>query len=183
MLDYRHNITSYKFSLESGNPDKIIKDYACFSQLYVYGQPKEITIFNTKCDHTLQYRDFYLQYIIDMFKLEASFNEDEFIFKSLKDRYKDLLVCTLVRMLWERIGCSSEIDNAAFLESLKNGKSKYRDKLKRFCDFYSKIDQSKANNYWGEGHTPKPDKIKIKSSKDFINAPVISGVNNFFYKD
>lgn len=178
MSGYRNNLTSFKWTTED-DKKHLYKEYDCFAPLYSHGQPKEITIYQTICDHTKEYRDFYLQYIIDMLKLNASFNEDEFTFKSLKCRNKDLVVCTLVRILWEKIGCISDMDNAVFLESLRNGKSIYRNKLKRFCDFYSKIESK--GTYWGTGHTPESKLVKIRTSTDFINAEKITGVNNFFY--
>lgn len=142
-----------------------------------------IKIYNLSCEQTIDYKEFYLKYITDCFKIESNYDEelDCFTFKSTGVKYKDLIIMTLIRFLWEYICGNRRIDNSEmFFEKLKSGKSKYRNKLKRFCDFYSKIDVKE--NYISDGHAPNFKLCVIKSTQDFIKKKKLTGVNVFFYK-
>ena len=89
-----------------------------------------------------------------------------------------MLICATIRLLWEQFGmCNPTIQmHDVFFEKLQNGKSKYKNKLKRFCDFYSQI---KIGNYFSDGHSWKPSLTLIKSTLDFKNYKGNS-VNKFF---
>ena len=64
-----------------------------------------ITLRDIDCKVTFEYRDFYLQFVIDMFGLKgASFDENGFTFKTLGIKKKDATVMTVIRFLWENIG-------------------------------------------------------------------------------
>ena len=47
---------------------------------------------------------FYLQYISDMYNLNAEITDKYFKFKCQGGKYKNMLVCATVRLLWENIG-------------------------------------------------------------------------------
>lgn len=140
-----------------------------------------ITLYNLDCEKTIKYKMFYLQYVSDMYNLNAEITDKYFKFKCQGGKYKNMLVCATIRLLWENIGSitPSVPMHDVFFEKLQNGKSKYRNKLKRFCDFYSKIDLGAKSNYFSEGHSWKPSKTLIKSTLDFKNYKKNS-VNNFF---
>jgi hypothetical protein len=156
---------------------------SCFSSLPRNCEDiKYIIIYDIECDVTKDYTDFYIQYIIDMYKLEATFENNIFKFKAFDNRYKNMLICATIRILWENIGdISPTLDTVTYLfELLKNGKCIYKDKLKRFCYFYSKIPYN--GNYWNTGHSWNPNLTKIKSTKDFVNTLKLNSVNGFFEK-
>ena len=115
--------------------------------------------------------------------IEPEITEEYFKFKGQGSKYKNMLVCATVRLLWENIGSITPAISMhdVFFEKLQNGKSKYRNKLKRFCDFYSKIDVGEKDSYFNEGHSWKPSKTIIKSTLEFKKYNGGS-VNNFFYK-
>lgn len=138
-----------------------------------------ITLYDLDCEKTIKYKMFYLQYVSDMYDLNAEITEEYFKFKCQGGRYKNMLVCATIRLLWEELGYKKPAIplHDVFFEKLQNGKSKYRNKLKRFCDFYSQIN---VGDYFHEGHSWKPSKTVIKSTLDFKNYKGDS-VNGFFY--
>jgi len=172
----------------NGEKEQLGTNRNCFSSLpHSFDDIEKIYIHDFTVKTTEKYEDFYIKYIVDMLKLEdVTIKKNYFEFKAFKNRYFNLLVLTLVRFLFERLGYqSTDYPNYAlqFLNLLKNGKSKYRNKLKRFCDFYSRLTDHKNIKYWAEGHSFTPYKVKIKSTKDFLNVKKqgINSVNNFFY--
>ena len=137
----------------------------------------KIRIYNIDCDKTIDYKIFYLNYISDMLKLEVNITDDYFEFKSFSCENKNLLVCSLTRLLWEYLGnIRNEELGFNLIKELKNGKSKYKNKLKRFCDFYSKL----TNSYFYTGHSWTPNETLIKSTDDFIKTKSLISVNSFF---
>lgn len=170
-----------KYDIIYKNKTDNFKNESCFSELPDNCDDiKEIIIYNIKCDITQNYTDFYIKYIIDMYKLEATFENDIFKFKAFNNRYKNMLVCATIRILWENIGnITPSLDTVTYLfKPLKENKCIYRDKLKRFCYFYSKIPSN--SNYWYSGHSWDPKKTIIKSTKDFVNTENLNSVNEFF---
>jgi hypothetical protein len=158
---------------------------ACFSTFFGFKEKyTKIRVYGLDCIPTFEYRNFYLQYILDMFELEeASFNDEYFEFKSTSVLKKDLVVMNTLRLLWENIGGSDrdgEKNIKFFLNNLKNGKCRYRNKLKRFCYFYSLITKT-HECYYGDNHTWFPWNTKIKSTADFKNCKRLKMINNFFY--
>ena len=164
----------------NGN-ETLFKDEACYSSMIT--KTDFITLYNLNCEKTIKYKMFYLQYVSDMYDLNAEITEKYFKFKGQGSKYKNMLVCATVRLLWENIGSITPAIQMhyVFFEKLQNGKSKYRNKLKRFCDFYSKIDVGEKDSYFNEGHSWKPSKTIIKSTLEFKKYNGGS-VNNFFYK-
>lgn len=140
-----------------------------------------IILYNLDCEKTLKYKIFYLKYVSDMYNLNAEITDEYFKFKCQGNIYKNMLICATIRLLWEQLGNITPIIQMhdVFFEKLQSGKSKYRNKLKRFCDFYSQIDIGDKNNYFTEGHSWKPSKTLIKSTLDFKNYKGDS-VNEFF---
>lgn len=154
---------------------------ACFRELFNFsGKYNIIRIYNIECEQTIDYKDFFINYIIKMFNLKnTNLTNEYFEFKSTGYKYKDLIVMTITRLLWEYICGNSDINNVEVLfKPLKEGKSKYKNKLKRFCDFYSRI----IVNYKNDGHCPHPHLMIIKSTKDFEEITSLKSVNEFFYK-
>ena len=163
------------------NNETILEKQNCYSSMV--HNVDFITLYNLNCEKTIKYKMFYLQYVSDMYDLNAEITEEYFKFKGQESKYKNMLVCATIRLLWENLGCISPTIpmHDIFFEKLQNGKSKYRNKLKRFCDFYSKIDVGEKDSYFNEGHSWKPSKTIIKSTLEFKKYNGGS-VNNFFYK-
>lgn len=166
------------------NDDIIIsrRRAACFREFFNFQGQKynKIRIYNIDCKPTVNYKEFYINYVIEMFDLQnTNLTNDYFEFRTTGKKYKDLVVMTVVRLLWENICANSNINSIESLfKPLQEGKSRYKDKLKRFCHFYSKI---KAQ-YISEGHCPHPEKVIIKSTEDFKKVKNLKTVNEFFYK-
>ena len=163
------------------NNETILEKQNCYSSMV--HNVDFITLYNLNCEKTIKYKMFYLQYVSDMYDLNAEITEEYFKFKGQGSKYKNMLVCATVRLLWENLGYISPTIpmHDIFFEKLQNGKSKYRNKLKRFCDFYSKIDVGEKDSYFNESHSWKPSKTIIKSTLEFKKYNGGS-VNNFFYK-
>ena len=179
-----------KLSYKLWNNNKLIIDKrntACFSDLKNSNNYTHMEIYDILCKTTEKYYHFYLQYIADMLKLEdVEIGENSFKFKAYPESNKNMLVGSLVRFLFEKFGCieQPQIDlSKELFEPLKNGKSKYRNKLKRFCDFYSRINIK--NRYFSTGHSWEPSKTEIKSTQDWLKHKKWQGygtVNDFFTK-
>jgi len=170
------------------------KDANCFVSLpsneYFSSRPSYITLYNYECKTTKEFTDFYINYIIDMLKLENVILKKNIItFKAFPERKKNLLVLTLLRILFEEMREFNNkmniknVLNVKFLNNLKNGTCEYTEKLERFCYFYKNLIENPENvQYWSEGHTPKPWLTVIKNYEDFKNTNFINiGVNDFFY--
>ena len=170
-----------KWSYTLNGNEKLFQNQDCYSDMI--NKADFITLYNLDCEKTIKYKMSYLQYISDMYDLNAEITEEYFKFKGQGSKYKNMLVCATVRLLWENIGCIVPAIpmHDVFFEKLQSGKSKYRNKLKRFCDFYSKIELGDKNTYFSEGHSWKPSKTLIKSTLEFKKYNGGS-VNNFFYK-
>ena len=177
------NNTDYDILL---NDDIIIskRNAACFREFFSFQGQKynKIRIYNMDCKPTVDYKDFYVNYVIEMFDLQnTNLTNDYFEFQTTGEKHKDLVVMTVVRLLWEYICGNSNINSIESLfKPLQEGKSRYKDKLKRFCHFYSKI--GKEQQYMSEGHCPLPKKVIIKSTEDFKKVKNLKTVNEFFYK-
>lgn len=162
------------------------KNHACFSQMpcsqtFNNNKISKIIIYDLERKVTIEYREFYLKYLVDMLKLKkAVITDTSFEFQAFPCRRKTLLVCTLTRVLYEKFGGYS-VDNVKdILIPLQTGKSKYRNKLKRFCDFYSRIPSNDNFKNFPSGHFFKPSLTKIKSTDDFVKAKTLTSVNEFF---
>lgn len=174
------------------NNNELIEDFdptSCFYELEDFENCTHIEIYNIKCEVTEEYTEKYLNYIIDMLKLEDAFYDAEndiFRFKAFKNYYKTMLVGSLIRFLNEPMGYSGDFLKTfdqveQFFKPLFYGKSRFRNKLKRFCDFYSKIKYKDLNMIWHRGHSWTPEDTKIKSTEDFLKYNEKS-VNDFFVK-
>jgi len=165
------------WSYTINNVEKLLEKEDCYRAMI--NSVDFITLYNLDCEKTIKYKMFYLQYISDMYDLNAEITDEYFKFKCQRNKYKNMLICATIRLLWENLGSVTPAIQMhdVFFEKLQNGKSKYRNKLKRFCDFYSQI---KTGNYFSEGHSWNPSKTLIKSTSDFKNYKGGS-VNGFFY--
>lgn len=179
---------TYTLWMKDGTNIKYKNGTACFSSMRRKKNVDYISIYRTKCKETLSYHDAYLKYIGDMFHLEYTLGKNSFKFKAFNCGKKNMLVSSMIRVLFEPL-CSRyphDVEtfniNEAFLEPLLiNGKCPYKDKLKRFCYFYSKINL--PGSYHTDLHMPLPYKVRMKSYKQFNNIEKFSnGVNKFFYK-
>lgn len=138
-----------------------------------------IRIYEIDCKPTIEYKDFFLQYVIEMLGLDGSFNEEYFEFKTLGNRIKDAAVMSIVRFLWENIGMKADhIDTANLLfKRLRDEECPHQDKLERFCYFYNQLSDDK---YFHHGHSWKPVEGKIKSTAQFTAEKSWPSVNRFF---
>jgi hypothetical protein len=178
-MAFRHNECYYEM-IRDNEENTTIEGSICFSGLSSCDSIKINRLDNKK---TLEYQPFYLQYIADMLDLkEVTIEDTSFQFKAYPDILKNLLVCSLVRVLYEKIGNSGttgKIFNVKFLKDLQNKDSKYENKLERFCDIYRNI---KGCSYWQGGHNPEPKHVVIRTTTEFSESKKIEGVNKFFYE-
>jgi len=157
---------------------------SCFGYIRDYkGRSKlaSIILNDINCAITMEYRDFYLQYISDMLCLESKILENGFKFKASDINHKNLLVLSLLRFLFENMGCLNphlDVVNL-FLKPLRDDECPYTDKLERYCYFYSLIPQ---DGYWHDSHCWKPKRTAIKSTKDYLECKELWNVNSFFEK-
>ena len=170
---------NYDLILENGTVKNYNKE-DCYSRLRdSNAKIDKIRLYTLDCKLTIEYRNWFLQYLIDMLALDANFNDEYFEYKNTGSNRKNMLVAALTRLLWEQMFNKQNSDNVSWiLKPLKEGKSKYRNKLARFCDFYSKIPCNEQ--YLHDGHLWRPDKTIIKYTKDFTSSVKISTVNGFF---
>ena len=148
--------------------NSIISKYkysACYSDLIAYLDDDYCVKFkNIYCEETKDYFDFYIKYICEMFKVKYKLDSAE---KTLtiplyKNHTMNLIFCSTLRMLWEGYYPNNRVK---FFKNLKEGRCSYRNKLKRFCYFYSLI----KDNYFSKHHNiASPKDIKIRSTQDFL---------------
>jgi hypothetical protein len=174
---------SYSVEKDNGK-SRDFEHESCFGYIRDYGSKSKlltITLFDINCKVTMEYRDFYLQYITDMLGLESEILENGFKFKASHINHKNLLVLSLLRFLFENIGhMTPALDIVKFfLKPLRDDNCEYTDKLERYCHFYSLIPQ---DNYWHDGHCWKPKNTAIKSTKDYLECNELYNVNSFFEK-
>lgn len=167
------------WSYTLNNVEKFYTKESCYSSMI--SKVDFITLYDLDCEKTIKYKMFYLKYISDMYDLNAEITEEYFKFKCQGSEHKNRIVCATIRLLWEKfLNISPNVQiHDLFFEKLQNGKSKYKNKLKRFCDFYSKIDLGEKSTYSHDGHSWIPSKTLIKSTLDFKNYKENS-VNKFF---
>ena len=167
------------WSYTKNNNKTLVEKTSCYSSMT--SNVDFITLYELDCEKTIKYKMFYLQYVSDMYDLNAEITNKYFKFKCQGNKYKNMLICATIRLLWEQLGCIKPTIQMhdVFFEKLQNGKSKYRNKLKRFCDFYSKIELGEKGTYFHDGHSWKPSSTLIKSTLDFKNYKE-SSVNKFF---
>jgi hypothetical protein len=184
--NYSWGNVSYNFKLMNGTV-KSFKNSNCFTQLRDYKSNSEIdtvTIDNIKCKPSKKYIELYLKYISEMLELEkVEITDNSFTFGAFHSSYKNLLVCSLVRFLFENIGAiipAIPLHDVFFKPLLIDGECKYNDKLERFCYFYKLIPVK--DDYFHTGHSWKPYQTKIKSLESFklFNFTYNTGVNGFF---
>lgn len=171
------NVT-YNLIRKDGSVKEFTQE-SCFSQLPENcSNIDKIVLYNLDCELTKDYRNWYLQYIIDMLQLDVSFDEQSFTFKAFNCRYKNMLVCSLTRILWEKMFMKDDCDNIEWvLKPLK--KARKPDKLSRFCKVFQSIPIK--DDYLHDGHLPNPNKVKIKTQQDWLKSETLNSVNGFFY--
>ena len=80
------------------NNVEILKDgESCYSGMV--DKADFITLYNLDCEKTIKYKMFYLQYVSDMYDLNAEITEEYFKFKSQGYKHKNMLVCATIRLL------------------------------------------------------------------------------------
>ena len=177
---------SYDIIDKNNKVFKETRNKACFSDDLNYRlsshNAKGIKLYTLDCKLTIEYRDKYLQYVIDMFNLKtqnAYFNNQYFYFDFFECKYKNLLVLSVLRFLTEYMGARYDSNiNISFFNNLFNGKCKYRNKLKRFSYFYKEL--KSHTQYWHIGHSWNPKETVIKSTQDFIKCKELKNTNSFF---
>ena len=138
-----------------------------------------IRIYELSSKPTLEYKDFYLQYVIDMLGVDASFNEEYFELKTQGNKIKDAAVMTLVRFIWENLGNDTIDTPNKFFKRLRDDECPHEDKLERFCYFYNEL-KTVSKAYFSEGHSWKPKDGLIRSTQQFIDFKDWKTVNGFF---
>lgn len=137
-----------------------------------------IELTNIECTNTIKYHVFYCDYIGKILKLDYTITKDSFKFKDTYNEGFNLLVCTLIRYLWEGMILKNHIK---LFEGLFNSELKYS--LEEFCNVYKTL----SDNYMDNGHTiGKPSKINIKNYEQLNDYFIIQGnsnINKFFYNE
>lgn len=154
---------------------------ACYADFWsrFSGAYDTVRIYDIDCRPTVEYKNFFLQYVIDMYQIEGSFNDEYFELKTQGNRVKDILVMSTVRLLWETLGGSSKYDTPNLLfKKLRDDECPHEDKLARFCYFYKAIDPD--GKYFSEGHSWPPYRTVIKTTNDYLNHKNFETVNGFF---
>ncbi len=173
--------TSYTI-LHNGKEVLSKTNTACFADFMSrFNHPYDtIRIFDIDCEPTKQYKDFFLQYVIDMFDIEGSFNDDYFEFKSQGIKHKDAAVMSIVRFLWETLGNSDQrIDTPNLLfKRLRDDECPHEDKLMRFLYFYKEMGE--VSQYFSEGHSWRPVSTRLRTTKEFKEHEQWTNVNSFF---
>ena len=173
--------TSYKI-FRGGDVIMERTNTACYSEFMNRFNESydKVRLDDIACEQTKPYHDFFLQFVIDMFDLtEASFGEDYFEFKSLGLKKKDSAVMSIVRMLWEELGNNRNIETVElFFKPLMTEPSPYEDKLQTFCHFYKGI--TWKGGYFSEGHSWKPERTRLRTTKEFVEKKEWPDVNSFF---
>jgi hypothetical protein len=168
------------WSYTINNVEKLFKKENCYSSMI--SKADFITLYNLDCEKTIKYKMFYLQYVSNMYDLNAKITEEYFKFKCQDCRYKNMLICATIRLLWENINTITPaipMHDVFFEKKLQNNKSKYENKLERFYDFYSQIN---IGSYFSDGHSWRPSKTLIKPTLDFKKKIIIDRqLMNFFY--
>ena len=173
-------------SYEILNGNKVVLDKkggaACFSDFMSrFNSPYDtIRIYKLDCKPTLEYKNFYLQYVIDMLQIEGSFSEEHFEFKSLGFRIKDAAVMSIVRFIWENIGTNSIDTPNLFFKRLRDDECPHEDKLERFLYFYKDLSTLAKITYFSDGHSWSPGQTKIRSTQQFVDETNWTSVNGFF---
>tara|TARA_R110000772_G_scaffold54130_1_gene123538 strand:- start:57654 stop:58211 length:558 start_codon:yes stop_codon:yes gene_type:complete len=172
---------SYSFH----SKDKVIneiKNNSCFSKIATIQEAYDsILITNLNCTETIGFKDFYLNYIGEMLGLDYIIIDNGFKFKSLNSKKANLLVCTLVRMLWEGPQNSLEKYIQLFTE-LRDRNTRIKKKFKRFCFIYSKLE---TDGYFANGHSICiTNKCKLRTLEDFKKwvrkVETYPSINKFF---
>lgn len=164
------------WSYTINNNEELVEKTSCYSGMV--SNVDFITLYKLDCEKTIKYKMFYLHYVSDMYDLNAEITDKYFKFKCQGNKYKNMLICATIRLLWEELGSVTPAIQMhdVFFEKLQNGESKYGDKLERFCDFYSKIE---VGNYFHTGHSWRPSETLIKNTLNFKNYNG-NTVNDFF---
>ena len=183
------NIASYTLLNQYYTVIETQTNAACFSSLRTrYTREKRenvayIIIRKTACKETIKYREKWLAYIGKMFKLKYVITEDTFQFKSTKLFTTDLIVCTLVRSLWEGKEFVKK-QTLIFFKNMfeKNLASEIKDPLARFCFIWSKL--ATKDYAWNHHHiSENPKLVKLRTTKEFkkvVKSKENIGVMNFF---
>src|SRR5690606_7198548 len=155
-----------------------IENETCYGDLhsliedYDYDNATYIEILDVECEETIDYWKFYCDYIGKIFKLDYKITDDSFVFKLLDEHKLNLLICTLIRYLWEHSEYGEWDDNENdnnknerveehlnFFELLYKDKDNLEYTLEEFCLYYSEAGFKNTHN----GHQICDSKrIKIK---------------------
>jgi len=130
---------------------------------------KYIIIKEVKCEETELWQKAWLTYLGEMFDLKYVLTDDTFMFESLRDRSADLIVCTLVRLLWEGAPSILTATLKLFKSLVPNGKFKKGSVpkstlLPEFCKAWKTL----PNGYWNNHHIAlKPSHVEERTLEEF----------------
>lgn len=155
---------------------------ACFSEFMKrFHLPYDtIRLRDIDCKKTFEYKEFYLNYVIEMLDLDASFNDEYFEFKASGIIMKDAVVMTVIRFLWENIGGGNIDTPNLFFKRLRDDECPHEDKLERFCYFYKELTEADKRSYFSDGHSWKPNLTRMKNLNHYKTHKDWTSVNGFF---
>jgi len=142
---------SYMITYKDGSTVSYL-DESCYGILmdeYAISDIKRITLYNILCEDTKEYHEFYLNFLIDTFKLKnVEIDDDEFSFDIVTSENRRrsylnlLLVLTSIRYLWEG---NYLREHLKFFEYIKQRNRKGISKLKLLMEAWGKLDMPYYN--------------------------------------
>ena len=167
---------NYNILAEDYEVLECLENESCYGELYSLIEfctdSTYIELLDVECKETISYWKFYCDYIGKILKLNYKITNNSFIFEILDEYKLNILVCTLIRYLWEISEDSADEEasineHLTFFESLYNDKDNLKYNLEEFCLYYKKAGFENTSS----GHQICDSKyIKLKTYDELIEA-------------
>jgi hypothetical protein len=143
-IDYEENICDYEVITAEGLVVADESGVACFADLPNSKEGDTIKIYSLLCEHTKSYIADYMDFINEIQPMDWD-GGDVVSFKSTGTRAKDMAICCMIRMLWEKNDINLNLFFNTLLYELKE-----KDPIKRFIKAYNT--KGVIGHYTGQGH-------------------------------
>ena len=176
--DYEDNCCDFEVLNSKGEVIVYEQEAACFAEIPDSPQDYQtIKIFDILCEPTETYAEDYIEFINEIHPIKWG-GRDIVSFETTGNRAKDLAICCMVRMLWEKNNINLDLFFNTLLYDLIE-----KDPIKRFIKAYNT--NGIIGRYSGVGHafgyTLKYKlALKNKSLKSFKTAIDIHNHYDFF---
>lgn len=141
---YEENICDYLVTSAEGDIIVDETEVACFAELPASEKGNKIKIYSLLCKHTEKYIADYMDFLNEIQPMDWD-GGDVVSFETTGTRAKDLAICCMIRMLWEK----NDIDLDLFFNTLLY-ELKEKDPIKRFIKAYNT--PGVIGSYTGQGH-------------------------------